>query len=204
MFKTLFGQDNQTFFRDTFSADYRCSVLNCPNYERLTTGQVTDTVVSFPSKRGVYNLTDSLVHQCKAFCSEVPYRCNECDTRVQVNNILAITRISAPKVLRTNVQNFYNFSADSIREHYNGQIQSSILIDNVTYTLVGATYFGHSHYCTLLKYPDSTVHEYDGMVKHGKVRQVSLTGMPYIFDFRQDTPKPKTFTVELAVYVAST
>jgi len=204
MFKTLFGQDTQTFFKYTFSADYKCSLLHCPNYERLTTGQVIDTVVSFPSKRGVYNLTDSLVHQCKASCSQIPYRCNVCDTRVQVKNIFAINRISTPKMLCINLQNFYNFNATSIRTHYNGQIQSPILIDNVTYKLVGAVYFANSHYCTLLKYPDSTIHEYDGMVKRGKVRQTGLTDMPYTFDFRQDTPEPKTFTVELAVYVAST
>ena len=78
-------------------------------------------------------------------------------------------------------------------------INSTVILGNRDYKLVGAAYYGNSHYCSLIIHP---IYENDGMILDGIDRATRrLTSMPYSFVFRQDVQRPVTYEVEAAFYV---
>ena len=124
-------------------------------------------------------------------------------TPVQNNAKRERDLVCITKFLSINLQKIYHFNATLLNTDYNGQMQSSTFIKNIEFGVVGEIYYADSHYCTLFRNPDNTIHEYDGRVQNGEVRQTSLITMPYIFNFTRKTGRRKPFKVELAIYIAS-
>ncbi len=119
---------------------------------------------------------------------------------IRTENISTINSVQLPCMIFVELLNFHRQNRRHIRRT-NTPINSTVILGNREYKLVGAAYFGNSHYCSLRIYPDNTIYENDGLIKDGEDRATRLTSMPYSFEFRQDVQRPATYEVEVAFYV---
>ena len=128
------------------------------------------------------------------------YRCEGCERQIRRENIVTFNSIELPCILVIELKTFHANNRRDIRRS-EIPIKSTVILGNREYKLVGAAYFGNSHYCSLRIHPDSTIYENDGLIKDGVDRATRLTSMPYSFVFRQDVQTPATYEVEVAFYV---
>jgi hypothetical protein len=205
MFEDIFTRMDpnwqQTFFQYTYSANYKCTYPHCPFYYREINGSHLTTSTRFPTSRGVSDLNQNLENETTNNILAGRYRCEECDTQIRRENIVTFNSIELPCILVIELKTFHaNNRRDITRNKI--PIKSTVILGNRDYKLIGAAYYGNSHYASLrIHSTDNTIYENDGMIKDGIDRATRLTSMPYSFDFRQDVQRPATYEVEVAFYV---
>ncbi len=119
---------------------------------------------------------------------------------IRTENISTINSVQLPCMIVVELLNFHRQNRRHIRRTET-PINSTVILGNRQYKLVGAAYFGNSHYASLRIHTDNTIYENDGMILNGKDRATHLTSMPYSFVFRQDVQRPAIYEVEVAFYV---
>ncbi len=153
------------------------------------------------TSRGVSrDLNQSLENETNNNILAGRYRCEGCERQIRRENIVTFNSIELPCIIVIELKTFHaNNRRDITRNKI--PIKSTVILGNGEYKLVGAAYFGNSHYASLRIHTDNTIYENDGMILNGIDRATRLTSMPYSFVFRQDVQRPATYEVEVAFYV---
>ena len=202
MFDDIFiaQYSEQTFFEYKYSATYKCPEPRCLNHNTEIIGDNLTISIRCPSAEGVIDLTQNLANETNNICAQGRYRCARCQSRIRTENISTINSVQLPCMIVVELLNFHRQNQIHIRRTKT-PINSTVILGNREYKLVGAAYFGNSHYCSLRIHTDNRIYENNGMIKDGEDRVTRLTSMPYSFEFRQDVQRPATYEVEVAFYV---
>jgi len=178
-----------------------CPLPQCLNHNTEIIGENLTISIRCPSAEGVIDLTQNLANETNNICAQGRYRCARCQSRIRTENISTINSVQLPCMIFVELLNFHRQNRRHIRRTET-PINSTVILGNREYKLVGAAYYGNSHYCSLIIHPDTTIYENDGMILDGIDRATRrLTSMPYSFVFRQDVQRPATYEVEAAFYV---
>ena len=111
-----------------------------------------------------WSKSKSLANETNNICAQGRYHCERCESRIRTENISTINSVQLPCMIVVEQLNFHRQNRRHIRRTET-PINSTVILGNREYKLVGAAYFGNSHYCSLRIHPDNTIYENDGLIE---------------------------------------
>ncbi len=137
---TIFSSDDSSS-----EISRKCTYPHCPFYNREINGSHLTTSTRFPTSRGVSDLNQNLENETTNNILAGRYRCEECDRQIRRENIVTFNSIELPCIIVIELKTFHANNRRDIRRS-EIPIKSTVILGNREYKLVGAAYFGNSHY----------------------------------------------------------